>query len=99
MHYINKENLVDKGSVSFFEEQVLETIAENWNISSERVQKKYGKNPFGNIQDQWIEFTCKICPGDELWSYSTVNESAVGSWGYAIIRKGEITEIFETGMT
>lgn len=49
--------------------------------------------PFGFANADWIEFKSLMQSGDELWFYSSPQESwdeLMGTEGYVIIREGKI---------
>ena len=49
--------------------------------------------PFGFQRDAWLQLKAKMQPGDELWEFSSSEESwkhLAGRAGFCIVRQGEV---------
>lgn len=61
----------------------------------------YDGVPFGGCNQQWVSMLGKMQPGDEVWFWSTDEESwrRLQGWqGMALVRSGEVVDLFTTGM-
>jgi hypothetical protein len=57
--------------------------------------------PFGGCNREWVALLAKIQPGDEVWFWSTDDESwrrMMGWEGMALLRAGEVVDSFLTAM-
>jgi hypothetical protein len=57
--------------------------------------------PFGGCSREWANLLAKMEPGDEIWSWSTDEESwqqMMGMEGMALVRGEEIVAFFLTAM-
>jgi hypothetical protein len=57
--------------------------------------------PFGYCNHQWEALKAKMEPGDEVWFWSTDQESwerLMGWEGMALVRHGEIIDFFLTAL-
>jgi hypothetical protein len=57
--------------------------------------------PFGFCNAEWEALKQKMCPGDELWTFSSPPEDwerRMGFEGIALLRDGEIVDFFITAL-
>jgi hypothetical protein len=57
--------------------------------------------PFGGCNHEWVAMLSKMEPGDEVWFWSTDEESwrrMMGWEGMALVRAGEVIDSFLTAM-
>jgi len=57
--------------------------------------------PFGFINDKWKALLAQMQPGDELWEFSSSEESwqhLAGRAGFALVRNGEVVASIVTMM-
>src|ERR1044071_5476349 len=96
MANIPHEWLRHSGTPEEFERARLERTAAAFNLPFEQVTQKFGARPFGAMTDQWRDFVKNIGEKDELWFFSSPDDSfakKLGCQGYAILRNGTIREI------
>ena len=75
----------------------LERTATAFNLPMEKVIEKFGARPFGAATARWRDFIKQLREKDELWFFSSPDESfamKLGCLGYAIVRNGVICETF-----
>jgi hypothetical protein len=59
------------------------------------------KNPFGLLNPQWEALKGKMCPGDEIWTFSSPTETwrkLIGRGGIALVRDGKVISTIITRM-
>lgn len=91
--------LRQKGTVAEFERAELQRKAAAFNLPFEKVAQKFGARPFANMTDGWRKFVGEQQEQDELWSFSSPEETFVkklGCSGYALVRDGVIVSTFVT---
>ena len=96
------EWLQHEASVKDFESEELLRKADVFSIPLAKIEAKLGKNPFGHMTDAWKNFTDALEPEDQLWSFSSPEESfakKLGCSGYAIVREGRICDTLIMVMT
>lgn len=82
-----------------FERAQLERRASAFNLPLEKIVQKFGARPFGQLTPQWRAFIEGMEPSDELWSFSSSDESfarKLGCAGYAIVRDGKVHLVLVT---
>jgi hypothetical protein len=90
------------GTRAEFERARLESTAAAFNLPFEKVAQKFANRPFGEMNDAWLRFVQQLGEGDELWFFSSPDDTFVrkcGCLGYAIVRDGIIRDTFITLMT
>ncbi len=58
-----------------------------------------GETIVPKCMEDWAAFRAHLLPADELWHYYSGRKTREQSRGYAIVRNGEVVEIFNTFMT
>jgi hypothetical protein len=94
---IPRDWLRQKGTAQEFEQARLEQMAAAFKLPCEKIVQKFGTKPFGEMTDSWHSFISRMEPEDELWFFSSPNETFVkklGCQGYAIVRDGAICDTF-----
>src|SRR6266567_1657162 len=77
----------------------LERTATAFNLPLDKVPEKFGARPFGRLTNDWREFVKRLGEKDELWFFSSPDDSfpkKLGCLGYAIARDGVIQDTFVT---
>ena len=77
------------------------TVAEAEAAAAARPKLRGPAEPFGYIRGEWLAMTGAMEAGDELWEFSSPEESWVklcGRQGYAVTRTGEIIDFIVTIM-
>ncbi len=96
---IPRDWLHRKGTPEDFEREELERKAAVFNIPFEKLAQKLGSKPFGLLTDKWHEFIKTLEPDDELWLFSSPDETfakRLGCKGFAIVRGGVVRDTFVT---
>ncbi len=94
--------LRQKGTPEDFERARLERVAAGFNLPFEKVLQKFAARPFGALTDAWRSFIGRMQPGDELWSFSSPDDTfpkKLGCQGFAIVREGSIRDTLITLQT
>jgi hypothetical protein len=87
------------GTPEEFEQARLINTAHVFNLTLEKVIQKFGQRPFGKMTNTWKQFIQQFGDGDELWFFSSPDNSfakGLGCQGYAIVRGGVIFDTFVT---
>lgn len=76
-------------NVSDFKECLIEPVSVQ-EAEARQSAKSSSGFPFGLMQQEWVELIAQMEPGDELWSFSTLdsNKATVLADGY-VIRRGD----------
>jgi hypothetical protein len=91
--------LHQKGTPEKFELDRLEQAAAAFNLPFDKVAQKFAGRPFGILTDVWRTFVAQMEAGDELWSFSSPDETfseKQGCQGFAIVRGGTIQDTLIT---
>jgi hypothetical protein len=94
--------LRQKGTPEEFERARLERMAAASKLPFEKVAQKFAPRPFGALTDAWRSFVGRMGPGDELWAFSSPDEThrqKLGCQGFAIVRGGTIRDTLITLQT
>ena len=87
------------GTPGGFERERLESTAAAFNLPFDKVAHKLGQRPFGPMTDAWRRFVQQLSDGDELWFFSSPEDTfakKLGCQGYAIVREGIIRDTLIT---
>lgn len=90
---IPREWLRHKATPEDFERAQLERRAAAFDLPFDKVAQKFSARPFGEMTDRWREFVEQIGENDELWFFSSPDDSfamKLGCLGYAIVRDGDV---------
>ena len=90
------------GTPAEFERTRLEHTAAAFNLPFEKVAQKFAERPFGEMTDAWRRFVQQLGERDELWFFSSPDDTfakKLGCQGYAIVRDGIIHETLITLQT
>lgn len=90
------------GTPEQFEHARLERTAAAFNLPFEKVAAKFSARPFGEMTDSWRRLVQQLQAGDELWFFSSPDDTfpkKLGCQGYAIVRDGIIHETLITLQT
>ena len=90
------------GTPEEFERACLERTASAFNLPFEKVAAKFATRLFGEMTDSWRRFVQQLQEGDELWFFSSPDDTfakKLGCQGYAIVRDGIIHETLITLQT
>jgi hypothetical protein len=91
--------LRERGTPAQFEQAQLQRTAATFNLPFEKIQQKFASRPFGEMTDRWRMFVAQLTPEDELWNFSSPDETfpkKLGRKGFAIVRAGTIRDILIT---
>jgi len=83
------------GTPAEFERARLERTAAAFNLPYEKVAQIFSDRPFGEMTDAWRRFVEQLENGDELWFFSSPDDTfakKLGCHGYAIVRDGLIRD-------
>lgn len=77
----------------------LSPLVRKGTVSQWEAEYMRGGVPFGQINHKWAIMLAKMLPGDEIWLWSSGQESwelQMGTEGLALVREGTMVDSFIT---